>query len=50
MSYVKLELVQELFDKHILMLEKIIKKPLSNDSIKSLLLDFQVKKGALLMV
>lgn len=50
MNYIELGLIQELFDRYIPELDQIIKRPLSKDSVKSLLIDFQIKKAALLMV
>lgn len=50
MPHMKLEQIQELFHRNITNLEAILKKPLANDSIKSLLLDFQVRKATLLIV
>jgi hypothetical protein len=49
-SYMKLEHLQVLYDKYIVELEKVLKRSLSSDSLKSLLLDMQVKNGAFLLV
>jgi hypothetical protein len=49
-SYMRLEHLQALYDRHIAELDKILKRPLCADSLKSLLLDMQVKKGAFLLV
>lgn len=50
MSYMKVEIVEWLFQTNRKYLLNILRTPLPNHSINSLLLDMQIKKGALLMV
>lgn len=49
-SYMKLEHLQLLYDRHIVKLDEVLQRSLSGDSLKSLLLDMQVKNGAFLLV
>jgi hypothetical protein len=46
----RLEHLQMLYDRHIAKLDEVLQRPLSGDSLKSLLLDMQVKNGAFLLV
>jgi hypothetical protein len=46
----KLEHLQMLYDRHIVKLDEVLQRPLGGESLKSLMLDMQVKNGAFLLV
>lgn len=50
MSYIKIGFLQRIYEKYLLDVDKILKKPVPTDSLKSMLFDMQIKKGAFLIV
>lgn len=49
-SYIKIGFLQKIYEKYLLDVDKILKKPVPTDSLKSMLFDMQIKKGAFLIV